>query len=68
MIDVINPQFGQATQQRRNRNLALNAGELGAKAEMDAAAERQLRLGRWNHSPIGWHTPMRVKSWSLPPL
>jgi hypothetical protein len=26
MIDGINPQFGQATQQRRNRNLALNAG------------------------------------------
>ena len=27
-----------------------------------------LRLRRWNHSPIGWHTPVRVKSWSLPPV
>jgi hypothetical protein len=33
-----------------------------------AHLKRLLRLGRWNHSPIGWHTPVRVKSWSLPPL
>ena len=39
MIDVIELQIGQATQQRHNRNLALNAGELGADAVMNAAAE-----------------------------
>jgi hypothetical protein len=33
-----------------------------------AHLKRILRLGRWNQSPIGWHTPARVKSWSLPPL
>jgi hypothetical protein len=30
MIDVIDPQFGQATQQCRDRDLALYAGQLGA--------------------------------------
>ena len=64
MSDVINPQFGQATQQGRNRNLALNAGELGAKAEMDAAAERQGRMfarvmSRRSGSEIDRRIPVR---------
>ena len=41
MIGPIEPQIGQAAQQRRNCDLAFDASELGAKAEMDAAAERQ---------------------------
>jgi hypothetical protein len=41
MIDVINPQFWQTTQQTRNRTLALDAGQLGANAVMDTSAKRQ---------------------------
>ena len=41
------PELRQAAQQRGDRDLALDAGELSAKAEMDAAAEREGRmLGR----------------------
>ena len=55
MIDVINPQLGQATQQCRNRNLALDAGQLGANAIMDAPAERQRA-----HVASGDVEPVRV--------
>src|SRR5215472_5368566 len=41
MIDVTEPQVGQAAQQRPNRNLALNTGQLGADAVMDSPTERQ---------------------------
>jgi hypothetical protein len=41
MIDVTEPQVGQAAQQRPNRNLAFDAGQLGADAVMNSPAERQ---------------------------
>lgn len=41
MIDVVDPQFWQATHQCRYRNLALDTGQLGANAVTDTPAERQ---------------------------
>ena len=39
MLDVIDAQIGQAAEQRVDRNLAFEAGELCPNAVMDAAAE-----------------------------
>ena len=55
MIDVIDPQFWQATQQCRNRNLALDAGQLGANAVVDTPAKRQRA-----HVASGDVQPIRV--------
>src|SRR5262245_57708944 len=41
MLGVVEPQRRQTPQQGGDGDLALDAGELGAEAEMDAAAERQ---------------------------
>src|SRR5262245_40885201 len=45
VLRVIQPQVGDAAQQGRDRDLGLDARELGAEAEMDAAAEGK-RLDR----------------------
>jgi hypothetical protein len=39
-MDVTEPQVGQTAQQRLDRNLAFNAGQLGADAVMDSPTER----------------------------
>ena len=39
MLDVVDAQIGQAAEQRVDRNLAFEAGELRPNAVMDAAAE-----------------------------
>jgi hypothetical protein len=41
MLDVVDPQIGQAAEQRVDRNFPFQAGELCPNAVMDAAAERQ---------------------------
>jgi hypothetical protein len=41
VLRVIEPQVRQPAQQRRDRDLSLDARELGAEAEVDAAAKRQ---------------------------
>ena len=41
VLDVIESQIGQAAQQGCNRNLRLNASELGADAVVNTAAERK---------------------------
>ena len=46
MIDVINPQLWQATQQCRNRNLALDAGQLGALEDVDEIGGIRLEKGQ----------------------
>jgi hypothetical protein len=38
-LDVFQLQIGRPAQQRANRDFSLDAGELGAEAVMDAAAE-----------------------------
>src|SRR6478609_3336261 len=41
VLRVIQPQLRQPTQEGRDRDLGLDASELGAEAEVNAAAERQ---------------------------
>src|SRR5271154_3337244 len=41
MLGVVKPQVGQTAQQGRDRDLRLDAGQLGAEAKMNAPAERQ---------------------------
>src|SRR5262245_31390217 len=41
VLRVIQPQVGNPAQQRADRDLRLEARKLGAKAEVDAAAERK---------------------------
>src|SRR5439155_5964096 len=48
MLDVVRPDIGEAAQQGGDGDLGLDAGELRAEAEMNAAAKRQradLRTG-----------------------
>lgn len=37
-ISLVEPQIGEASQQRRNRNLAFDAGELGTNAVVETTA------------------------------
>jgi hypothetical protein len=54
MLGIIELQARQAAQQRGDRNLALEAGELGTEAVVDAAAERQrAHVGARDVEPVG---------------
>jgi hypothetical protein len=54
MLGIIELQARQAAQQRGDRNLALDAGELGTEAVVDAAAERQrAHVGARDVEPVG---------------
>jgi hypothetical protein len=44
MLDVVDVQIGQAAEQRIDRNLAFESGELRPNAVMDAAALERLRF------------------------
>ena len=53
ILRVIQPQVGQTAQQGRDRDLGLDPRQLGAEAEMDAAAERQRsHIGTCDVEPI----------------
>ena len=54
VLGIVEREIRQAAQQRGDGDLGFDAGELGAEAEMDAAAERQRAdVAARNVEPIG---------------